>query len=116
MFEVGSACAVTQIRRNRNVFELAIALVVARNDAFIVSGIHNIWIGRIRCNVASFPAANRIPVGVIDCAIVAAAGNRDGAVVLLRSIDVVRSSSIGNDVIELRGWLIVLPGPSLSAI
>ena len=33
---------------------------------------------------------------------------RDGAVVLLRAVDVVRSAVVGDHVIELRGRLIVL--------
>ena len=116
MFQVGSACAITQIRRNRNVLELPVAFVVARNDAFIVASVDNVWIRRRGRNIARFSAPNRIPVGTIDCAVVAATRNRDGAVVLLRPVDIIRSTSVGNDVIELRGWLIVFTRPRLSTI
>src|SRR3989442_1191199 len=100
----------------RDVLGLAGALVETGNQALVVAGVNNVGVGRIGRDVARFPTAHRIPVGTIDGAVVAAAGDGDGAVVLLRPVDVVRSAGIGNDVIELRRGLIVLARPSFASI
>src|SRR5438128_930796 len=100
----------------RDVLGLAGPLVEAGNQALVVAGVHNVRVWRIGRNVTRLSAAYRVPIGTIDGTVVAAAGDSDGAVVLLRAIDVVRRTSIGNYVIELRRRLVILAGPSLATI
>ena len=40
----------------------------------------------------------------------------DGAVVLLRAVDVVRRTSVGDHVVELRGRLVILAAPGFSSV
>ncbi len=44
------------------------------------------------------------------------AGDADAGVVLLRAINVIWKLVVGDHVIELGGWLVVLRGPVLPAI
>ncbi len=101
---------------NGDVAELAGVFVIARDVALIIAGVDDQRIARIGRNVAGFAAADGIPILTIDGAIHIAAGNGDGAVVLLRAIDVVREAIICDDVIKLRGGLVVFVGPMSAAI
>ena len=116
VFQIGRAARIRKIGPHRNVLHLAGAFVEARDVALVVARINNIRIGRIGRDVSGFSAAYRIPVVAPDFAVIAAAGNRDRRIVLLRAVHVIRIARVGGHVIELRGRLIVLPGPALAAI
>src|SRR5437899_12684014 len=100
----------------RDVLGLAGPLVEAGNQALVVAGVHNVRVWRIGRNVTRLSAAYRVPIGTIDGTVVAAAGDGDGAIVLLRAIDVVRRTSISNDVIELCRRLIVIASTGAATI
>src|SRR5437764_2096669 len=70
----------------------------------------------IRRNVTALTAAHRMPVGTINSTSIAGAGNAYGAVVLLRSIDVIGEAVVSHHMIELRGGLVALVGPACAAI
>src|SRR6266568_7784883 len=80
------------------------------------SCVNNVRITRIWKDVAALSATYVIPVLAADVPIIAAAGNADSTVVLLCSVEVIQHAVIGGDVIELRGWLVVLRTPTLAAI
>ena len=101
---------------NGDVAELAGVFVITGDVALIIAGVDDERVARIGCNVAGFAAADGIPILTIDGAVEIAAGDGDGAVVLLRAVDVIREAVICDDVIELRGGLVVLLGPMLAAI
>src|SRR5205807_579927 len=71
---------------------------------------------RIRRNVTALAAAHRMPVGTVNSTSIAGAGNAYGAVVLLRSIDVIGKAVVSHHMIELRGGLVALGGPACAAI
>src|SRR6478672_7701897 len=90
-------------------------MVIAGDFAAVRTGINNFRIARIRRNVAALAAAYGIPT----CAVNSAwrrAGNGHGRVVLLRSVEVIRKTIVGDYVIELRCRLVGLPGPTGAAI
>src|SRR3982074_689393 len=91
-------------------------MVKARNVALVISGVNNIGIIRIRCDVACFPAAHRIPEVAPDDAVIAAAGDCDRGIILLRTTRSERRPRIGGDVVKLRGRLVIFPRPRLAAI
>ena len=72
----GSA-AVGKLGRSRDALGLASVAIIAGQRALVVAGVHDEGIGRVRSDVARFAAAYGIPVGAVDGAIVAAAGDRD---------------------------------------
>src|SRR5260370_27046379 len=71
---------------------------------------------RIGRNIAVFFYPDRRPVAKSNFAKVTAAGGADGAAFLLSAIDPVRKLVVGDDVVELRGRLVVPGTPGLSAI
>src|SRR5216684_8178940 len=71
---------------------------------------------RIGCDVTIFFYADGGPVAKSDFAKVAAAGGADRAAFLLGAIHSVRKLVVGDDVIELRGGLVVPGTPGLAAI
>src|SRR5947209_16602300 len=100
-------------RQHRDVCGLFGALIEAR--AYIFSArIDNIRIRRIRRNVSTLTTADWEPVLPANDSLIVVALDGDGAVVLLRTIDKVRPTVIGNHVIELRGGLVILGGPGLA--
>ncbi len=91
------------------------AIEARENWAFVVS-VNDIGIARVHGDGAAFTAAHGVPVGAIDEAVVAARSNADGRVVLLGAINTIEKISVGSNVIELRGGLVVQGGPIFSAI
>src|SRR5713101_6099480 len=71
---------------------------------------------RIGRDIAVFFDADGGPVAKSDFAKVAAAGGADRAAFLLASVDPVGQLVVGDDVIELRGGLVVPGTPGLAAI
>jgi len=67
-------------------------------------------------DVAVFFDADGGPIAKGDFAEVAAAGGADGAAFLLASVDPVGKLVVGDDVIELRGGLVVPGAPGLAAV
>ena len=90
-----------------HVLQLAAGLVVARDQAVVGAGEDDVGIGRIGNNEAAFAAADRVPVLAIDRATIAAAGDGDGGIVLLRAVDVVAETVVGGNVVELRRRLVI---------
>src|SRR4051794_23932800 len=73
-------------------------------------------IARIRNNESAFAIAGHEPVGRPDRTPIRAARNGEVTVVLLGPVNVVREGVVDRDVIELRGRLVVLRCPCLTAI
>src|ERR1700683_18614 len=84
--------------------------------AFVGARIDNVWVTRIGRDITAFAAADGIPIRLIYDALIAAAGDAYGGVVLLRAVEVIRKSIVRGHVIELRGWVVVFRGPSLAAV
>ena len=116
VIEWGRTPRVGEFGPHGNALDLVRAPVKARDVALIVAGIHNVRVGGIGGNVSRFPAADRVPFVAANRAFIAAAGNRHGGIILLRAVDVVRRPRVGDDVVELRGRLVVLACPGLAAI
>src|SRR5579871_6908282 len=116
MLEFGGTLTVGDFRPRRNGLDLAGSLVEAGERALVIAGVDDVRIGRIGRDIAGFAAAHRIPVRTIDASAVAAAGDGDGSVVLLRAVNTIRNLVVGDDVIELRGGLVVLACPGLAAV
>ena len=57
-----------------------------------------------------------MPIAESDLAVNTAAGDAGGAALLLAAIDPVGKTIVGDDVVELRGRLVVPGTPSLAAI
>ncbi len=83
-------------------------MIEASDLAAVGAGVDDLRIGGIGSDVAAFAAADAVPVGSIDSAIRAGAGDADRGIVLLRAVDVIRKTVVCDYVIELRGGLIVL--------
>ena len=73
-------------------------------------------IARVRHDKAAFAAASDEPIFASDHAGIAAAGDADIRVVLLRAVDVVRKCIVHSDVVKLRGGLVMLTGPVFAAV
>ena len=116
MVEPARAARIAQFRRHGDVLDLVRAPVEARDVALIVAGIHNVRVGWIGRNIACFPAPDGVPIVAANLAAIAAAGNGHGGIILLRAVDVVRGPRVGDDVVELRGGLVVLARPRIAAI
>src|SRR5262249_37907943 len=71
------------------------------------------WIGR---DIAPFFGGHRLPIAPDDRAVITATGDTGGTALLLRAIYPIWKLIIGDDVIELRGRLIVQTAPGLTAI
>src|SRR5690349_4803799 len=116
MLELGRTHGIGQLGNHRDVFHLAGVLVEAGDLALVFAGVDDLRIRRIRSNVAAFAAAHGIPVALADAANGTLAGNAHGSVVLLRAVDVIGKAIVGNDVVELRRWLVILLAPGGAAI
>src|ERR1039457_6764465 len=66
---------------------------------------------RARRNVVVFLGADGMPLAERDLAIVTAAGHGGGSALLLSAVDPVGRLVVGDDVIELRGGLVVPTAP-----
>src|SRR5207237_470794 len=78
------------------------SIVVARDDAQILSGIDDVRIARVGVDVAGLAAADVVPVGEVDGARQAVARPLRSAQVLHRAGDVVGTPAVDRHVIELR--------------
>src|SRR6202158_2219531 len=96
----------------RNVARLSGSAVEHRN----LAAVNQVGMQRIRRDVTVFFDADGGPVAKSNFAKIAAAGGADRAAFLLGAIDPVRKLVVGDDVIELRGRLVVPGTPGLSAI
>ena len=103
-------------RPQRYVLRLLGLLVPASQHPFAGSGVDDVGIARIGHNIAAFSSAHFVPVLPADITIVCPAGDGDCRVVLLGAINVVEKLVVGGYVVELRGWLVVLRAPGLSAV
>src|SRR5260370_928265 len=79
----------------------------------IVTDVRIDW---VRNRVAAFARADRIPLGLGDLAIVAAAGNSCRAAVLLRTVHPVRETVIRGYSVEFPGLLVVPGAPGVAAV
>src|SRR5438876_10637051 len=104
------------VQRNRtNVLHVLFIFVVASEVAFVV-GIDDVPIAWIGHDEAAFSATGYEPIFASDHAGIAAAGDTDVRVVLLRAVNVVRERVVYSDVVKLRGGLVVLRRPILAAV
>src|SRR5207244_3855828 len=81
-----------------------------------LAAIDEIGIERIGRDVAVLFDADRTPFAKGDLAIVAPAGDAGRAALLLASVDPVGELVIGDDVVKLRGGLVVPRAPRLPAV
>src|SRR5690348_9627968 len=103
-------------RPGRDVGDLAGARVPAADAAAEAGAVDDVRIDRVGDVVVAFVAADRVPVAPGDLAVVAAAGDRDGAAVLLAGIDPVGKAVVGGEMIELAGRLVVPAAPGAAAV
>src|ERR1700722_1405556 len=89
---------------------------IVSGDVGASRAINNIWIHGIRNGISVLDGADRMPIAKSNFAIVASAGNADGAAILLSATHAIRESVIGNDVINLRGGLVIPGTPGASPI
>ena len=104
------------LRPHRDVLLLLAVPIEPGDDASARAGIDNVGVARIGNDVTALSAARVIPVLPPDVAFIAAAGDADRRVVLLRAVEVIEKTIIGGHVIELRRGLGVLAAPGLAAI
>src|SRR5579859_41425 len=116
MLEVGGAGAHGIERPGRDVVDLMRFLVEARDEAVVGAGVNDVGVVGVGNDKAGFAPADFVPIGFVDGALVAAAGDGDGGIVLQRAVNVVRNEVVSSYVVELRGGLIALGGPRLAAV
>ena len=85
-------------------------------EARHLAAVNDVGIERIGRDVAVFFDAHRLPVAEGDLAVIAAAGDADRAALLLAAVDPIGKPIVGDDVIELRGGLVVPGAPRLAAV
>jgi len=95
---------------------LAGAAIEAADVAEVGTGINDVGIARIDGDVAALAATDIVPIPPIDEAAIATGTDTDGGIVLLRAVDAIREIVVGDDVVELRGGLIVLRRPILACV
>src|SRR6185369_16129733 len=71
------------------------------------------WIG---CDVTVLFNADRSPIAKSDGAVVATALHTRRAALLLTAVNPVRKLIVSDDMVELRGWLVVPGAPGLAAV
>ncbi len=81
-----------------------------------VAAVDDVGIERIGRDVVVLFGADGVPIAEGDGAIVAAAGDGDGAALLLSAVDPIGRLVIGDDVIELRGGLVVPTAPGAAVV
>src|SRR5437660_7119321 len=113
---MANAAARAILRPDRNVLLLVAATIEPRDRAASRPRINNVGIPQIRRNVAALSPARIEPVLATDIAIVGAAGDTHGRVVLLRTVHFVEKIVVRGHVIKLRRRLVVLRRPVLAAI
>ena len=111
---VGTIFRVTK-RDRSDVLHLAGGPVKLRDFAS-AAAINNVRVKGIGGDVAIFDHANGMPVAGGEGAIVAAAGNADGAALLLAAADAIGESWSYRDVINLSGGLVVPGTPGGSVV
>src|SRR5882672_7502530 len=112
----GSVVAVGIERPLLDILHLVGAAVEPGDVPEVGAGVNDVRIARVDGHVAALASAHGVPVRAVDVAAVAGSGDTDGGIVLLRAIDAVRKIVVGGHVVELRGWLIPLRGPILTAV
>src|SRR5260221_4699180 len=95
---------------------LAGATVVAGQIARVAAGVDDVGVVGPHGDVPTFAAADLLVVHARDRREARAAGHADGGVVLLRAVDAVWHLIVSDDVVELRGRLIVQRRPRLGAV
>ena len=108
---LGRRHAVVVAEPDGNVTHLPRTMVNAREDARVAAAISNRRIARIHGDGRILAPRHRVVVAHADGAVVRAARDRDGAVVLLRAVDAIGKLIVGRDVIELRGGLVLHARP-----
>src|SRR5581483_8141692 len=114
--EIGGAVTHGIQRPRGDLLRLAGRLVETGDESVVGAGIDDVGIAGIGNDEAAFAAADVKPIALGDGAVVAAAGDGDGGVVLLRAVDVVEELIFGGDGIEMRGGLVVLGRPGFAAV
>src|SRR6516164_8278320 len=99
-----------------DVLQLLKSSVESRDRPSVAACIDHVVVARIGSDVSALTSACVVPVLAPNVAIIGAAGNCYGAIVLLRSVDVIEGTCVGRNVIELRRWLVVLCRPTLARI
>ena len=85
-------------------------------EARDLAAVNQVGMQRIGRDVSVFFDADRMPVAKSDFATVAAAGGAGRAAFLLAAVDPVGKLVVGDDVIELRGRLVVPGAPGFAAV
>ena len=112
----GRAKAVVGDRPGRDIGDLPGARIPAADASAEARSEHDVGVDRVGDVVVALVAADRVPVAHVRRAIIAAAGDPDGAAVLLPRIDPVREAVVGREVIELAGRLVVPAAPAAAAV
>src|SRR5579864_2571210 len=114
MFRVSFAEVADRIRRND--LRLAGAAVITEELAICSAAIDDVGIGGIGRDIAALASSGGVPVAEGDCAVIAAAKNKDAAAILLRAVNVVREIIVNRYVIELRRGLVIPTAPGVAGV
>src|SRR5260370_13443000 len=94
-------------RPRRNVHLFSSVVVIARDLATVRTRVDDLRIARIGGNISALASYPRIPAPSVAAA-PGRAGDADGAVVLLRSIDPIRAAIVRNGMVALGRRLVRL--------
>ena len=81
-----------------------------------LAAVNDVRVERIGRDIAIFLDADGVPLAESDLAIVAAADDAGRAAFLLAAVDPVRELIVGDDMVKLRGRLVVPRTPGLPAV
>ena len=90
-------------------------MVISGQITTIAARVHDVGIPGINRNVAAFSTTHRIPIPFGNAKTGRAAGNTDGAIVLLGPVHAVRKLAVHGHMVELRGGIFLIR-PAFSTI
>src|SRR5689334_18630680 len=116
ILQLARRCALLIMRPWAHTSVLVRALIVLQEDAVITAAIGDFGISRLRHAVSAFAISDPVPGAQRNHSSAVCARPFKRTFVLLRAVDMVRELVVNIDVVELRGGLIVLGAPGLTAI
>ena len=96
--------------------DLAALVVVPEESAAGIGGVDDVRVGGLDGHLAALRQADGVAVVPRDDPLDRAAGNADGAVVLLRAVDAVGRLVVGDDGVQLGRGLVVYGAPRIAAV
>src|SRR5204862_1434831 len=113
--KIDSAVARVIERDRTNVLHFFLILIVSIDETFVIR-VDDVPITGIGYHKAAFATAGHKPVFASDHTRIAAAGDADVGIVLLRAVNVIGKCAIDGYMIKRRGRLVVLRRPVLAPV